>query len=322
MAHGVSGQGSLAEALVSPKAGANAQLRRIAELIDWSRFAALLSDLHASPTGRPAWPPPLMFRCLLLQQWYGLSDPAAEEALNDRLSFRGFVGLSLDQAAPDHSALSRFRGLLAERGRLDALLAELNRQLDARGLVLRQGTLIDASLVEADARPRRHGLGTRCDSDKDARWAARKGRAHFGYKAHIAVDAGSGLVRAAVLTPANVHDSAVAEALIQGDEEAVYADRAYDRRARRAWLAERGIADGILRRRHRNTTPAEAAAIALRNKLLAPLRAPVERVFGLWKRWYGYRRVRYRSLARNAAQLGLLAIAANLRRAAALAAAA
>lgn len=318
MAHREFGQGSLAAALMSPKAGANARLRRIGQLIDRSGFAALLGDLHAGRRGRPSWPPLLMFRCLLPQQWYGLSDPAAEEALNDRLSFRAFVGLSLADAAPDHSALSRFRALLAERGRLDPLLAELNRQLDARGLILRQGTLIDASLVEADAKPRRHGLGTRCDSDPDARWAARKGGAHFGYKAHVAVDAGSGLIRAAALTPANVHDGAMAERLVRGDEEAVYADRGYDQAARRARPAERGIADGIMRRRRRDTPPAEAAAIALRNKPLAPLRAPVERIFGVWKRWYGFRRVRYRSLARNAAQLGLLAIATNLRRAVAL----
>lgn len=321
MAHRVLGQGSLADALVSPKAGGNARLERITALLDWSCFAALLSDLHAEPTGRPAWPPLLMFRCLLLQQWYGLSDPAAEEALNDRLSFRGFVGLGLHEAAPDHSALSRFRTLLAERGRLDALLGELNRQLDMRGLILREGTLIDASLVAADAKPRPHGLGTRCTSDPDARWAGRKGKrgSCFGYKAHVAVDAGSGLIRAAILTPANIHDSPMAEALIQGDEEAVYADRGYDQTARRARLAEQGIADGIMRRRRRDTSPAEAAAIATRNKLLAPLRAPVERVFGAWKRWYGYTRVRYRSLARNAAQLSLLAIATNMRRALVLA---
>jgi IS5 family transposase len=319
MAHRVLGQRSLADALVSAKAGGNGRLERIASLLDWSGFAALLADLHGSAEGRPSWPPLLMFRCLLLQQWYGLSDPAAEEALNDRLSFRRFVGLALDEAAPDHSALSRFRALLAEGGRLDALLAELNRQLDARGLILRQGTLIDASLIAADARPRPHGLGTRCTSDPDARWAGRTRGSHFGYKAHIAVDAGSGLIRAAVLTPANVHDSTMAEALIQGDEDAVYADRAYDQAARRVRLAEQGIADGILRKRQRNTSPAEAAAIAMRNKLLAPLRAPVERTFAAWKRWYGYRRVRYRSLARNAVQLGLLAIATNMRRALVLA---
>ena len=315
MAHRVLGQASLAEALISPKAGGNARLQRIAELVGWSSFAALLSDLHASDVGRRSWPPLLMFRCLLLQQWYGLSDPAAEEALNDRLSFRAFVGLALDEAAPDHSALSRFRTLLANRGRLDPLLAELNRQFDARRLILREGTLIDASLVEADAKPRRHRLGTRCESDREARWAVRKGGNIFGYKAHVAVDAGSGLIRAAVLTPANIHDSAMCDGLIQGDEAAIYADRGYHGESRRARLAERGIADGIMRRKQRNTTPAEAEAITARNKALAPLRAPVERVFGLWKRWYGYRRVRYRTLARNAAQLGLLVIATNLRRA-------
>jgi IS5 family transposase len=239
------GSGQYGGCLGSPNAGPNTRLRRIAELVEWSGFATLLADLHASGAGRPSWPPLLMFRCLLLQQWYGLSDPAAEEALNDRLSVRAFVGLALDEAAPDHSALSRFRSLLAEPG----------RQFDARGLILREGTLIDASLVEADARPRRHRLGTRCESDRDVRWVACKGRGVFGYKAHVAVEAGSGLIRAAVLTPANIHDSALAEQLIQGDEAAVHADRGDDQAARRARLAERGIAEGIMRRTQRNTSP-------------------------------------------------------------------
>ncbi len=252
-----------------------------------------------------------MFRCLLLEQWYGLSDPTVEEALNDRLSFRAFVGLALDEA------VSRFRALPAEPGRLDALPGELNRQLDARGLILRQGPLIDASLVAADPMPRPHRLGTRCTGDRDARWAGGKGkgRSCFGYKAHIVVDAGSGLIRVAILTRANIHDGTRAGALIQGNKDAVSAERGHDQTARRARLAERGIADGIMRRCRRNTTPAEAAAIATRNMPLALLRAPVERVFGAWKRGYGDTRVRDRPLARKAAPLSLLAIPTIMRRA-------
>lgn len=133
------------------------------------------------------------------------------------------------------------------------------------------------------------GLGDTCWGPA-ARAAAtpagwRKGRSVFGYKAHVAVDAGSGLIRAAVLTPANIHDSAMAEQLIQGDEATAHAGRGYDQAARRARLPECGIADRITRRAQRNTSPAEAAAITTLNRLLAPLRAPVKQVFAIWQQW-------------------------------------
>ena len=141
----------------------------------------------------------------------------------------------------------------------------------------------------------------------------------FGDKAHVAVDHGSGLVRQAILTPANVSDKTPFLALVQGDEQAVYADKGYESRWFRERLAEQGIADGVMRCdfHRRRLTPADHA----RNRALSKVRAPVERSFALMKRWYGYRRVRYRSLRRNALQLQLqlLACAMNLRRALVLA---
>jgi IS5 family transposase len=253
----------------------------------------------------------------LLQQWYRLSDPGLEEALSDRLSFRRFVGLALADPVPDHSTLSRFRAELSKRGLAEPLLAELNRQLDARGLMVKRGTLIDASLVEADCRrPRKHEpLEAR--SDRDASWTAMKDAPLFGYKAHVAVDQSSGLVRRAVLTPANVSDKTPFLALVQGDERAVYADKGYDGWWYRAELARRGIADGIMRSAARRVRL--GAADHARNRAIGQIRAPVERAFAVLKRWYGYRRVRYRSLLRNTLQLQLLACALNLRRALVLA---
>ena len=135
----------------------------------------------------------------------------------------------------------------------------------------------------------------------------------FGYKAHVAVDRGSGLVRQAVLTPANVSDKTPFPALVQGDEGVVYADKGYDGWWYRQELALRGIGDGIMAASYwRRPLDAEGHA---RNRAIGVIRAPVERTFAILKRWYGYRRVRYRSLVKNALQLQLLACAMNLRRA-------
>jgi IS5 family transposase len=309
------GQLSLADGLVEG-AGRNRQLEKIAALVDWAAFARLLGEVYAAPVGRPSYGPLVLLRCLLLQQWYGLSDPGLEEALSDRLSFRRFAGLALADPVPDHSTLSRFRSELVRRGLAEPLLAELNRQLDARGLMVKSGTLIDASLVAADGRRPRKGEPVEGRSDPDASWNAMPEKPLFGYKAHLAVDQGSGLVRRAILTPANVSDKAPFLDLVQGDEQTVYADKGYDGWWYRQELGLRGIADGIMAGDYWRR-PLDAAGRA-RNRAIAPLRAPVERSFAVLKRWYGYRRVRYRSLVRNALQLQLLALALNLRRALAL----
>jgi IS5 family transposase len=309
------GQLSLADGLVEG-AGRNRQLAKIAALVDWPAFERLLGAIYAAPVGRPSYGPLVLLRCLLLQQWYRLSDPGLEEALSDRLSFRRFVGLALADPVPDHSTLSRFRSELVRRGLSERLLAELNRQLNAKGLMVKAGTLIDASLVEADCRGPRKGEPKERRSDPDASWTAMKDEPLFGYKMHLAVDQSSGLVRRAILTPANVSDKTPFLALVQGDERAVYADRGYDGWWYKAELAARGIEDGIMAGSYRRRR-LDAAGRA-RNRVLGKIRAPVERSFAILKRWYGYGRVRYRSLVRNALQLQLLALALNLRRALAL----
>ncbi len=213
MSHREVGQLSLADELVG-RGRKKSNLDRLSEVIEWSSFERLLSDIYASRRGRPSYPPVVLLKCLLLQQWYGLSDPGLEEALFERLSFRRFVGLSLDDAVPDHSTVSRFRQQVSDHGLTDRLLEEVNRQLDGHGLILRRGTLIDASIIKADAAPKHHDLGpgrgitpgTGSKADPDASWTVKRRQATFGYKAHISVDEGSGLIRKAITTPANVHD--------------------------------------------------------------------------------------------------------------------
>ena len=152
--------------------------------------------------------------------------------------------------------------------------------------------------------------------DPQAGWTKKNGKSRFGYKAHVAVDEGSGLVRRASMTPADVHDSIPADDLVQGDEAAVYADKAYDSAKRRTGLRARGIAPRIMyqARRSRPLKPWQVAF----NKVVAPIRAGVERLFATMKRTYSYRQVRYLGLARNDVQLQALCAAINLRRALAL----
>ena len=304
------------EAALPPRIGRNPRLERLAALFDWERLGAVVQGIYAAPTGRPSYPPLMMVKVLLLQQWYAASDPEMAAALWDRLSFRWFVGLGLADEAPHYATISRFRQQLTTRGLAAALFAEVSRQLAAHGLVVKAGTLLDATLVQAQAR-RPTGTaqpGAPSPTDPEAAWTGRGAKAHFGYKVHLGVDAGSGLIRAACLTPAQIAESTVADTLILGDEAAVYADRAYESQQRRARLKAQGIKDRIMHRSHKCQARLPYWQ-GQRNRLIARVRAPVEQVFGTLKRLYHYRRVRYLGLARNTTELWCKCLAYNLRRA-------
>src|SRR5438128_11077106 len=193
------GQFSFVDALAPHVAGGGGRLDRLHGLVKWYRFEKLLAPLRGGGAGRPAYPPLQMFKILLLQSLYGLSDAETEEALADRLSFRRFTGLTLTDAVPDHSTICRFRNLLIERSLLEKLFAELDRQLDRAGLILRRGTMLDATVIESSAARPRDGQEP---GDPDARFTRRQGRSgsSYGYKAHVGVDEGSGLIRTVVTT--------------------------------------------------------------------------------------------------------------------------
>jgi IS5 family transposase len=306
----------LADSLVLRRGKKSGWLEQLDEVFDWPAVEGIVAGIYASREGGLAYPLLTYVKLLLLQQWHGLSDEGLEAAVDDRLSFRRFAGIPLSESVPDHSSIWRFREQLARRGLAERLLAEVNRQLDANGLIVRRGTLIDATILEAAVRPPGGDAGEVSARDPQAGWTKKNGKSRFGYKGHVAVDEGSGLVRQAVMTPADVHDSLKADELVQGDEAAVYADKAYDSQARRADLRARGIKPCIMHKAKRNK-PLRPWQVWL-NKAIAPIRAGVERLFGTMKRTYGYRRVRYLGLERNDAQLQLLCAAINLRRALAL----
>jgi transposase, IS5 family len=322
------GQFSFVDALMPQRGGG--RLDRMSALVKWYRFEKILSRLRdETSAGRPAYRPLVMFKALLLQSLYGLSDAELEEALGDRLSFKRFVGLALDAQVPDHSTLCRFRNRLVGEGLLDKLFGELDQQLDAAGLILRRGTMLDATVIEtAAARPPKGGNAALeaagsgdsgpdapRPSDPDARFTKRKGKAGsaYGYKAHVGVDQGSGLIRTVITTPANVNDTVVADDLICGDEASVMADSAYHTHERERALRQKGIKPRLMRRpnKHHPELPPRLAKL---NRLIARRRAAVETTFATLKRRMGLGVIRYRGLVKAEAQVLVAAMAFNMCR--------
>lgn len=309
-------QMSLAEALLDPRMGLRGKLKALSEVIDWAPLEVLAVGVRSGEVGRKPYDALAMLKALYLASLYDLSDPALEEALIDRVSFRAFCGFSLNEATPDETTLCRFRNDCAAAGVLEAAFAEVNRQLEARHLIVRKGTMLDATLVAAASSrpPLAAGSKPSLPSEPGASFTRKGGKSYFGYRVHIGADQGSKLIRRLAMTPAHVNESLVADALICGDEAAVYADKGYESKQRRAALKARGIKDRILHRSHKNQAQLPHWQ-QRRNALIAPLRAPVEAVFGSFKRLYGRARVRYRDFRRNLADFYRLATVYNLRRA-------
>ena len=166
-------------------------LRKIDDQIDWRPFEKVLEPLYHPTQGRPSHPPVMMFKALLLQQWYSLSDPGLEEAICDRLSFQRFLGLSLTDSVPDETRICRFRNQLAAENLGERLFARLAEQLQAKGLIVRRGSLIDATLIKAQPHP--PACRGQASPDPEADWTSRGKDGHFGYKGHLSVDQGKRL---------------------------------------------------------------------------------------------------------------------------------
>ncbi len=284
-------------------------LKKIDDQINWRPFEKLMEPLYHPTLGRPSHPPLMMFKALLLQQWYVLSDPGLEEAICDRLSFQRFLGLSLIDPVPDETRICRFRNMLAQAGLGERLFGLLAEQLEAQGLIVRRGSLIDATLVKAQPHAPRKGEAS---PDPGADWTRRGQDGHFGYKVHLTVDQGSGLLRRLALTAASVSESRLFEEMVIGDEAAVFADGAYAKDARKAALRSRGVYCGIINRawRYRAVTDRQKK----RNKFFSRVRRAVERVIGTLKCRYGLERCRYIGGVRNRCHHWLVGICYNLKK--------
>ena len=213
-------------------------LERLDRTLDWQPIETALQAMYPATTGRPPCPPLALFKMSLPQHGYGLSDPQCEELVTDRLSWRRFVGLGLQEAVPDETTLVRFRQRLREHGLHEKLLTLVNRQLGQQGLILKTCTLVDTTLLQAARRTPAKAAKT--GGDCDAGYTVKQGQPHNGYKAHVAVDETHTLIRQVTLTAANVHDRREFENVVKGDEEMVVADKAYWSRERSEWCGKHG----------------------------------------------------------------------------------
>lgn len=302
-----------ADVMLSGGPRSAALLERLDAATPWRELAAPIYELpeYSNPgPGRPAWDPTLMIKCLMLAKWFKLSDPGLEEALQDRISFRRFVGLSFSGATPDETTFVRFRNRLREARLHDHVFDAVVRHIEAQGLLVKEGTMVDATIIEQSrGRKRADGSGTR---DPDASFTSKHGVPHHGYKGHIAADL-TGIVTGYRFTTAREHDSRQIDGLTVNERKAVFADSAYSDRRRREELRRRGVIDAICYKRVRG----QAVLYDWQerwNALVAPLRARVEHPFGMLKQQLGYRRVRYRGRERNELDFALTLAACNLKR--------
>jgi IS5 family transposase len=306
-------QKSLTDALISHHSAIE-ELDAVHDIINWKQIQKPLSSLYQGTRGAPSYPPLMLFKILILQAWYGLSDPAMEKQLARDLMFRRFIDLSLSEAVPDHSTIWRFRQLLQEQQLLTPLLELINNQLEQASLIITQGSIsiIDATIIEAkNSRPKKNKQGI-SSQDKEAAYTRKAGsdghqKTTYGYKLHANTDE-DGFIKTLEYTPANIHDSQVFDELLTGDEEQVYADSAYASKKNDELLGDK---NQILERAYRNKPLTNKQK--RNNQQKSKIRSTVERVFGLMKLHQGLGKARYMGLARNKTGAQLLAMSHNIK---------
>jgi IS5 family transposase len=283
-------------------------LAEMDKVVPWARLVALIEPHYPKAAGgRRPMELESMLRVYFMQQWYALSDPAMEEALYDMESMRRFAGIELiEDAVPDETTILKFRHLLEKHRLTERVFAEVAGLLDERRLLLKGGTIVDATIIAAPSSTKNE-TQTRdpamSQTKKGSTW-------YFGMKAHIGVDAKTGLIHTVATTTAAVHDGHVLPELLHGEETVVYGDKGYGSHTDRALAQAAGIELKTMRRasRHRALTERERT----RNRRIASIRSKVEFPFRVLKRQFGYLKVRYRGLAKNTAQLFTLFALTNL----------
>ena len=297
---------------VQQRGAVNKVLETIAREVDFSQAEQQVTTTYATG-GRPAHRVAVLLRVMILQHLYGLSDPQAEMQLKDRLSFQKFVQLDPHEAVPDETTICRFRQRLIQSGLHESLLGLLNQQLEARGYIVKTTTIVDATIIESSRkRPDVEAARNGTAPDADASYTRKYGCSYYGYKAHVSSDGEHQMIRSAVLRTAKVQDGHVFVSVVPTESQSVYADKIYDLKSVRAWLAERGIANGILKKGAHHIKLSEQDQENNRRK--SRVRTNIERIFAHLKQWQNYRRVRYLGLVKNQLELTLKAVAYNLKR--------
>jgi IS5 family transposase len=278
------------------------------QVVPWADLAGVVAPYYqVAGTGRPKTEVELLLRLHCLQLWYNLSDPGLEDAVHDRLSFQRFLGLDpLQQSVPDETTVLHFRRLLESHGLAERIFAKVNEGLAAKGLLLKGGTIVDATILAAPSSTKNR------DGKRDPEMSStqKNGEWHFGMKAHIGVDAERGLVHTVKTTTASVHDSQVFTELTHGEETLIAGDSAYANQMLKANCRQGGLTYLIHDKGTRGNplSPRQRH----RNRQRSSLRSKVEFPFRVIKRLWGHASVRYRGLKKNTARLHLLFALSNL----------
>lgn len=277
-------------------------------VVPWDKLVAVVAEHYkVASTGRKATDLELLLRLHCLQLWYNLSDPALEDAVHDRLSFQRFLQLDpLQQKVPDESTVLHFRHLLEKHQLAEAIFATVRAQLEQRGLLVKSGTIVDATILEAP------GSTKNKEEKRDPQMSATRkgGQWHFGMKAHIGVDLKSGLVHSVHTSSAKEHDSKFLSEVTHGEEEVLAGDSAYGSMTLKAFCRRCGVYYLI------NYKPGNGRALTEKqrqeNRRNSAIRAKVEFPFRIIKQLWGHTRVRYRGLTKNTSRLLLLFALSNL----------
>ena len=316
-------------------------LKDVEKLINWKRINKVLGKVEirrTSVAGRDAFSAEVMFRIMLIQSWYKLSDYQMEEQLGFNIMFLWFCQLSMENPVPDHSTISRWRSRFSEKGINEKLLQEINLQLAKYNIKINEGVIVDATLVESKARPRKKEiietepigddeipdqttfqateLTVEESKDPDARWLKKGNKSIYGYKGHTLVDKTHGLVQAIEVTPANVYDGHMLMPLLDSmelpEDTEVLADKGYCSQENEDRLSEKHLISKIMRKKKKNQ-PVDADLVVY-NYEISKERYRVERSFGGLKKHFGWSRSIYMGLQKTTDYLFMGAIAFNLKR--------
>jgi len=283
-------------------------LQEMDRVIPWKDLVQIIEGYYPKAgNGRQPMPLEMMLRIYFMQQWYALSDPAMEDGLYDSESMRRFAGIDIAaDVIPDETTILHFRHLLERHKLTRKIFDKMQRYLTEKGLLLREGTIVDATIINAPSSTKNHD-NTR---DKEMKQTKKGNQWYFGMKAHVGTDTKTGLAHSIVVTDAGVHDSQVMDDLLHGEEQAVYGDKAYTSEKKKKEYEDRGIKWCVNRKacRHYQLSPEDVEY----NHRQSQVRAKGEHAFLVVKHLWHYQKVRYKGLFKNAAQVFSLFALANL----------
>lgn len=283
-------------------------LEEMEQVVPWAKLCALIEPHYPKAgEGRPPVGVERMLRMYFLQQWFNLSDPAVEEALYDSAALRAFVGIDLGrERVPDETTVCKFRHLLEAHDLGGEMLETVNLHLQAKGVRIAKGTIVDATIIEAPSSTKNE----KQERDPEMRQTKKGNQWHFGMKAHVGVDSKNKIIHSAVVTPANVADANVLPELLHGEETRVWGDRAYQGQTEAIRQQSPRARDCTHRRCRYGGRVDEVERAKNRNK--SRIRSKVEHVFGVMKLKFGFVKVRYRGLKKNGNRLFATCALVNL----------